>query len=209
MQAIRPLVFILALSMAATFAAEGDGWTTIFDGKSLDGWKVNESPASFKLEDGTIVANGARAHLFYVGDPKPFKNFEFQAEVMTLPNSNSGIIFHCKWQDNNWIKTGFEAQINNSYTKDPRVTASVYAVKDVKEAPAKDNEWFTYHIKVEGKTVVITINGKEINRYTEPDGTKPGKDFERVFGEGTFCLQAHDPGSTVKFKNIKVKRLAD
>jgi hypothetical protein len=209
MQAFRPLVLILALSMVATFAAEGDGWTTIFDGKSLDGWKVNESPASFKLEDGTIVANGARAHLFYVGDPKPFKNFEFQAEVMTLPNSNSGIIFHCKWQDNNWIKTGFEAQINNSYVKDPRVTASVYAVKDVKEAPAKDNEWFTYHIKVEGKTVVITINGKEINRYTEPDGTKPGKDFERIFGEGTFCLQAHDPGSTVKFKNIKVKRLPD
>lgn len=209
MQAIRPFVFVLALSMAAAFAADGDGWTTIFDGKSLDGWKVNESPASFKLEDGVIVANGARAHLFYVGDPKPFKNFEFQAEVMTLPNSNSGIIFHCKWQDSNWIKTGFEAQINNSYTKDPRVTASVYAVKDVKEAPAKDNEWFTYHIKVEGKTVVITINGKEINRYTEPEGTKPGKDFERVFGEGTFCLQAHDPGSTVKFKNIKVKRLPD
>lgn len=209
MQAIRPMLVLLALSMAATFAADADGWTTIFDGKSLDGWKVNESPASFKLEDGTIVANGPRAHLFYVGDPKPFKNFEFQAEVMTMPNSNSGIIFHCKWQDNNWIKTGFEAQINNSYTKDPRVTASVYAVKDVKEAPAKDNEWFTYHIKVEGKTVVITINGKEINRYTEPEGTKPGKDFERVFGEGTFCLQAHDPGSTVKFKNIKVKRLAD
>jgi hypothetical protein len=57
--------------------------------------------------------------------------------------------------------------------------------------------------------VTITINGKEINRYTQPDDAKPGKDFERVFGQGTFCLQAHDPVSKVLFKNIKVKRLAD
>jgi hypothetical protein len=200
---------LFALCMSATVFAADAEWKVIFDGKSLDGWKVNENPDSFKLVDGAIVANGNRGHLFYVGDEKPFKNFEFEAEVMTFPNSNSGIIFHCKWQDTNWIKTGFEAQVNNTFVKDPRKTASVYAVKDVKEQVVNDNEWFKYHIKVEGKTVTITINGKEINKYTEPEGTKPGKDFERVFGQGTFCLQAHDPVSKVLFKNIKVKRLAD
>lgn len=207
MKTFSMLAAVFCLS-ATVFAADAE-WKVIFDGKSLDGWKANENPEAFKLEDGAIVAHGNRAHLFYVGDPKPFKNFEFEAEVMTFANANSGIIFHCKWQDNNWIKTGFEAQVNNSYAKDPRKTASVYAVKDVKETVANDNEWFKYNIKVEGKTVTISINGKEINKYTEPEGTKPGKDFERVFGEGTFCLQAHDPGSKVLFKNIKVKRLAD
>jgi hypothetical protein len=67
-----------------------DGWTSLFDGKSLNGWKANENPESFKVEEGAIVAQGNRSHLFYTGDDKPFINFEFKAEVMTLPGSNSG-----------------------------------------------------------------------------------------------------------------------
>ena len=72
-----------------------EGFTVIFDGKSLDGWKVaeKEKPA-FKLEDGVLIAYGPRNHLFYVGDKTPFKNFVFRAQVMTKPNSNGGIFFH-------------------------------------------------------------------------------------------------------------------
>ena len=72
------------------FTAE---WTSLFDGKSLDGWKVNENKESVRLEDGAIVVNGPRAHVFYDGDVSNhnFKDFEFQAQVMTFPGSNSGI----------------------------------------------------------------------------------------------------------------------
>jgi hypothetical protein len=77
---------------------DGEGRVTIFDGKSLDGWKISEKPESWKLEDGMIVAHGDRSHLFYVGDDKPFVNFEFKADVMTKPNTNSGIFIHTKFQ---------------------------------------------------------------------------------------------------------------
>ena len=43
--------------------------------------------------------------------------------------------------------------------------------------------------------------------YTEPPGAQPGKDFERKLDQGTFALQGHDPGSTIRYKNIRVKRL--
>src|ERR1043166_542102 len=79
-------------------AAEGseDGWFSLFDGKSLDGWKANENTGTFSVVDGDIVAHGPRSHLFYVGPVSnhDFKNFEFKAEVMTKPSSNSGIYFH-------------------------------------------------------------------------------------------------------------------
>src|SRR5690349_1805830 len=78
--------------------ADKDGFVTIFDGKSMDGWKVSEAPDNIKLTDGALVAKGSRAHAFYVGDDKPFKNFHFIAEVMTKPHSNGGIYFHTKWQ---------------------------------------------------------------------------------------------------------------
>ena len=55
--------------------------------------------------------------------------------------------------------------------------------------------------------MVVKIDGKVVNEYTEPEGTEAGKDFTRVFSKGTFALQGHDPGSIVHFKDIEVKRL--
>jgi len=43
--------------------------------------------------------------------------------------------------------------------------------------------------------------------YTEPAGTQAGKEFERKLGQGTFALQGHDPKSTIRYKNIRVKKL--
>jgi hypothetical protein len=189
---------------------DAQGFITIFDGKSLDGWKVSENPDTIKLVDGAIVCKGPRAHAFYVGDEKPFKNFHFIAEVMTKPNSNGGIFFHTKWQAEGWPEVGHECQVNNTYERDPQKTGSVYRVAKVLEAPAKDNEWFKYEIIAQDNRVTVKINDKVINEYTEDPqtvakvaGLKPG---QRI-GEGTFALQAHDPNSTVLYRNIRVKRL--
>ena len=54
------------------------------------------------------------------------------------------------------------------------------------------------------------INDKVTADYTEdPEALAKEKGMEpgRRVGEGTFALQAHDPGSTVLYRNIKVKRL--
>jgi hypothetical protein len=190
---------------------DADGFVTIFDGKSLDGWKkATENPDSIQLKDGAIVAHGNRCHLFYVGDEKPFKNFQLQCEVQTKANSNGGIYFHTKYQEQNWPAQGHECQVNNSFKADPQKTGGVYKVAQVLEAPAKDDEWFKYEIKVEGKHVVIKINDKVTADYTEdPEKLAKMKGMEpgRRIGEGTFALQAHDPGSTVMYRNIRVKRL--
>ena len=126
--------------------------------------------------------------------------------MKTLPGSNAGIYFHTKYQETGWPKYGYEAQVNNTHG-DPKKTGSLYAVKNVYEAPAKDNEWFDYYIKVDGKHILIVVNGKTCVDWTEPADRKPGKDFTRILDQGTFCLQAHDPNSTVYFRNIQVKRL--
>ncbi len=204
------LLFVSPLR-AADKTPDADGFVTIFDGKSLDGWKkAAEHPDTIQLKDGAIVANGERCHLFYVGDEKPFKNFHFKCEVMTKANSNGGIYFHTKYQDANWPAQGHECQVNNTFNKDPQKTGGVYKVAKVLEAPAKDDEWFKYEITVEGKHVVIKINDKVTADYTEdPEALAKEKGMEpgRRIGEGTFALQAHDPGSTVLYRNIKVKRL--
>lgn len=190
---------------------EHDGWTKMFNGENFDGWKINENPDSWSIVDGAIRAQGERSHLFYVGNgegglDKPYRNFVFECEVKTEPGANGGIYFHTRYQDEGWPAGGFEAQVNNSQ-KDWKRTGSLYSVVNVVDAPAEDNEWFTYKIEVKGKHVRIECNDKVCVDYTEPQGAQPSDGFDRVLGAGTFALQAHDPGSVVYWRNLKVKHL--
>jgi len=206
-------VAVCSLLMFCTAASNHPAadWASLFDGKSFANWKVGTNASTFTIENGAIVANGPVAHLFYDGDlgKHNFKNFEFKAEVMTTPGSNSGIYFHTVYQDSSWPKKGYEVQVNNSHT-DWRRTGSLYAVQDVKEVYVKDNEWFTEYFKVEGKHVIVKINDKTVVDYTEPDNVKRDAGSEgRLISSGTFALQGHDPNSKVFFKNIMVKVLPD
>jgi hypothetical protein len=204
------LLLLLLVSQPSVLSQEAKleaGFVSMFDGKSFNGWKINESPESWKVEDGAIVAHGARSHLFYVADDKPFKNFHFKAEVKTTPGSNGGIYFHTKFQESGWPKHGFECQVNVSH-KDKKKSSGLYSVQDVFEPPVKDNEWYLQEIIVEGKKVTLKLNGQTMVDYVEPDDKKPfDKNFERLVNEGTFALQAHDPESLVYFRNLQVKRL--
>ncbi|WP_428661470.1 3-keto-disaccharide hydrolase [Runella sp.] len=205
------LMVLLAVSVSFAQKKNKDGWISIFDGKSLDGWKVGENASSFSIDNGTIMVAGPRAHIFYdgkIGDHN-FKNFEFKAQVMTTPGSNSGIYFHTQYQEGGWPSKGYEVQVNNSHT-DWRRTGSLYGVQDVKDVFVEDNVWYTEHIIVQGKHITIKINDKTVVDYVEPDevGEKV-KDPGRKISNGTFALQGHDPKSKVYYKDIMVKPLGE
>jgi hypothetical protein len=186
-----------------------DGWLSLFDGKSLDGWKASDKPGTFSVEDGAIKVAGPTSHLFYDGAvlDHNFKNFEFKALVMTKPGANSGIYFHTAYQDSGFPDKGFEVQVNNSHT-DWKRTGSLYDIKDIREVFVKDNEWFTEDILVQGKHVVVKLNDKVVMDWTQPgDAPVSAEHPLRVISNGTFALQGHDPKSVVYFKDIMVKPL--
>ena len=153
-----------AASAAVSEAPEpdDDGWYALFDGESLDGWRAAENPDSFRVEDGVIVLDGERAHLFYDGpvSDHDFKNFELKLEVMTEPNSNSGIYFHTQYEEEGWPGAGYECQVNNSYDAICGELDRSTAIEDIHETPVKDNEWFEYHIIVNGKQITLKINDR-------------------------------------------------
>lgn len=200
-------------SAAPAFAEEAkDGWISLFNGKDLTGWTSNdEVPNVFSVQDGALRVKGGRAHLFYTGDVNggKFRDFEFKAKVLTKKNANSGIYFATEFQKDGWPAKGYECQVNNSFDADPRRTGSLYGVKDVKEKLVPDDEWFDYHIKVEGQKITIAINGKTVVEYTEKEGDERRSDMKGRWLKdgGTFAFQAHDPGCEVYYKDIQVKPL--
>lgn len=213
---------------------KADGWMLLFDGKSLDGWVASEGPGSyriangkltvwlaerdasgvlnnaFRVQDGELLALGPRSHLFYVGSAQnhDFRNFELTLDLKTWPGANSGIYFHTKFDQADWPTTGYEVQVNNSFDSDPSRTAGLWGVQDNKVVPVKDGEWFTLHIKVQGKHIQTWVNGKVIADYTEePNPSRSDELKGRLIGSGTFALQAHHAGNEVHYRNIKVRPL--
>ncbi|MGN6642025.1 MAG: 3-keto-disaccharide hydrolase [Verrucomicrobiota bacterium] len=207
MKRILAVTFALLCLARLTQAQTEEGFVSLFDGKTLNGWKAaTEHTNTWRIEDGMLVTRGERCHLFYVGDEKPFKNFELKVDVMTEPHSNGGIYFHTRFQETGWPSVGFECQVNVSHS-DWKKTGSLYDVANLGYTPAKDNEWWTQDITVKDNKVTVKINNITVLEYTEPPGAQPGKAFTRKLDSGTFALQAHDPKSVVRLKNIRVRRL--
>ena len=196
----------LLLAAGGAVAEDEAGFEPLFDGTSLAGWRPNENPTSWQVRDGAIVCKGPRSHLFYVGPdaaaPAEFKNFHLKAEVMTKPKANSGVFIHTRFQPDGWPAHGYEVQVNNSQG-DPVRTGSLYNVVKNFTPPAKDDAWFTLEAQVVGKAVTVRVDGRVLYEFVEPEGVTG----TRKLSAGTFALQAHDPGSEVHYRKIRVKRL--
>jgi 3-keto-disaccharide hydrolase len=195
------------------------GFTSLFNGKDLAGWKAGGPQESFSVQDGAIVTMGPTSHLYYDGAFRnhSFRNFELKVDVMTRQGANGGVYVLTEYEASGgnvratgrFPSKGFEIQVNNSHTDRVR-TGSLYHVSDiVDDSPVKDDEWFTEHIIVNGETITVNVNGKQVVRWTQPpdwDGGREGPG-RRITGPGTVALQCHDPKSTVYYKNIRIKPL--
>lgn len=204
------VIILLACSNTNNLKID-EGWFSLFDGKSLDGWKASEKPGTFSVEDGCIKVAGPRSHLYYEGTVMGynFKNFEFKARVMTRSGSNSGIYFHTMFQENGFPDNGFEVQVNNSHS-DWRRTGSLYDIKDIGEVYVKDDVWFTESVLVKGKHIIVNINNTKVLDWIQPDGFVPLENHPgRIISSGTFAIQGHDSASIVFFKDIMVKPLPE
>ena len=232
------LLFMVTRIAASDTPVAEENFISLFDGRSLDGWKAGENAETFSVRDGAIAmdynaTNHHPGHLFYVGDVNhhDFKNFDLKVDVMTYPHANSGIYFHCKYQEAGWPGFGIECQVNNSH-KDWVRTGSLYDIKSLtwgpatppknfqgdvtvfQQPPVTDNAWYTQEIICKNGQVAGKLNAKTVLEYTVADADKEHRITKMTWlPRGTFALQGHPPekghSSKASFKNIRVKPLPD
>jgi hypothetical protein len=205
------LASLLVLPAALRGSDEG---TSLFNGRSLDGWKAGGPSHSFRVEDGKIAVAGPDAHLFYTGPSgsASFKNFDLKAEVLTKPGACSGIHFHTQFQSHGPLTSGFKVQINNAYAgegdeRDRRKTGSLHGIRNIYKAMVKDDEWFRVRTQVRDKQVQVWLNDTLIVDYIEPD--LPLDAAGASLGHGAFALECCASQPKVYFRNLVVKPLPD
>ncbi|MGA2031962.1 MAG: DUF1080 domain-containing protein [Thermoguttaceae bacterium] len=236
--AVLVLLWATCSLAAGTWQPE-EGFVSLFDGKTLDGWKVGDNADVFRVRDGMIVmecpaTTHRPAHLFYVGDVSrhDFKNFDLKVDVMTFPKANSGIYFHTKYQEADWPKFGIECQVDNSHV-DWRRTGSLYGIRNISwgpetpprnnkenvtilpKPPVTDNVWYSQEVIYQDGLVTVNLDGKTMFEYRIPHADVEHKLPTGMtwLPRGTFALQGHPPMpghiSKACFKNIRVKVLPD
>jgi hypothetical protein len=221
---MRHLMLAIALVPFGGSASGEEGWIVMFNGRDLAGWRANAYPDSYAVENGLLRLRcsaadaGQRSHLFFAGDAAGglarFKNFELRASVRAEPDSNSGIFFHTTMRErdeNKHLADGYEVQLNSSQ-REKRKTGSLYAVVDLLESPVDESKWFLVDLRVEGKRILVKLDGKTVVDYTEPaNPERPPERKGRLLRPegGAIALQAHDNKSTWYVKDIRIRRLPD
>jgi hypothetical protein len=185
------------------------GYTSLFNGTDLTGWRAAGPAGDFTVDRGALVARATRgaSYLFYDGPVgnHGFRNFSLRLDVAARYRSNGGIWIMTEFQPQGHPAKGFEVQINNSHTDRIR-SGSLYHVVDLSHIPAADDEWYPMEISVRGDTIAISVKEQEVVRWVQPNDWAGSWDFaERRIGPGTIAFQAHDPNSVTAHANIRIQ----
>lgn len=186
-------LLILTVSCLAADKAGKNGWISIFDGKTLNGWKAGDNPESWSVRNGLITGDGERSHLFYM--EQVCENCEFEADVKLNHAGNSGMYFRAAFGPG-WPK-GYEAQVDNTHP-DAKRTGSLYNFQNVMEQLVPDDTWWNQHIIAQGNHIIILVNDKKVVDYVDEKNT---------YMKGYLALQQHNKGSVVEYKNLMMKQL--
>ncbi len=219
-----------ALSSTSLFAADNTltaeeksaGWELLFDGKTLDGWKIYkgqqpENGKNWKAEEGVLsLAKPGGGDLV---TEKQFENFELALDFKISEGGNSGLMFHVVDTDGPSYYSGPEIQILDDARNQREAQKSGYLYQMYKPAegvaPFKADEWNSYVIHIDSKNGSwVKLNGVKLydfeigsddwKKRLESTKFKAWKDFA-AHKSGSICLQDH--GDVVSFRNIKVREL--
>jgi hypothetical protein len=190
------------LSFGTPVHAEEDGWISLFDGTTLEGWeKVGNQESIWEVKDGAISGSGPPSML--VCTKGPYTNFRYRAEIKINDGGNSGLYFRTTRKPG--FSDGYEAQIDSTH-RDPIRTGSLYGFCHVYKQHVEPGKWFTYDLEVRDDVwrgrnmtrIKVTIDGNELYEYM---------DFALTYKQGHFAFQQHDPGSKVNIRKVQVMSL--
>jgi hypothetical protein len=226
--ASRGLIPLLILSLAtagASLAADA-GWTSLFNGRNLDGWERRSGKAEYRVEDGAIVGKTvAGTPNTFLCTQRTYGDFILEFEFKVAKDMNSGVQFRSEFfaQEKEFEFQGKKKKIpadrvhGYQYEIDPSArafTGGIYDegrrawLVDLKDnEPArkafKPGEWNQARIQCEGDHIQTWING--VKAADLRDALTP---------RGIIALQVHGigngkraPGEEVRWRNLRIKEL--
>jgi hypothetical protein len=229
---LRTLSLCLIVTLAAPLTSRAEEWESLFDGKTLNGWKgksdlwhVKDGAITGYTKDGKIPGNS-----FLVWDGK-LGDFELKAKFKIV-GGNSGIQYRAKavGKPEDYVISGYQADIDSAGARKQQFVGILYEERgrgflcnrgtktwiaadgtrhelpvtnpDELLKSIKENDWNDYHITAKANHLKHTINGK-----TTAEVIDFQKDKRAAEGLLAFQIHAGMGEMTVQFKDIQLKKL--
>lgn len=202
-----------------TEAEKAEGWTLLFDGKSMAGWnswgtKKPLEAGAWVVEDGALTLKGKKAGDIYTAGT--YENFELSLEWRT--EGNSGVLIRVDPTVEGPIyRAAPEVQVERSTGKKSTDAGGFYDLYEIAcegEKPMHPDGWNTLKIRLVNGKGTHWFNGVKVAEYEigsedwkariAKSKFKDWKGFaERA--DGHIGLQDH--GARVAFRNVKIREI--
>ena len=226
---IACLLFALVLQPTASKAGP---WKSLFDGKSLNAWRIFKTDKAPKMcdapgaKDCWEIVNGVLqkdGHANDIASKEQFGDFELELEWKIGHASNSGVFYRGTddFDQIYWSAPEYQLLDNvnaDDNKKDNHLAGSAYDLFAApKDAARPANQWNRTRIVAKGNHVEHWLNGKKVASYdvgsAEWDAAIKASKFsaERYpkFGrapKGYLGIQGDHPG-TLALRNIRIREL--
>lgn len=204
-------LLLISLAGCSTAQSKDEGWTDLFDGKTLSGWHNPYDWGEATVVDGEIHLLAGKK--FFLCTEKTYSDFILEVDLkMPEGKSNSGVMFRCHVEPNKVY--GYQAECDPTdrawsgglYDEGrrqwlnplkPDNSASADAFREKTKGSFKRHDWNTYRIKAEGDRLQIWVNEVLCTDYTDS-----------VDANGHIAIQHHgEKGQTYAFRNIRIREL--
>ena len=187
---VAGLLVFSASSSLVPVEAQG-GWTTLFDGKSMDAFnKVGD--ANWTIADGVLQADKGMGG--YLVTKQPYTDFEIRAEFWVDTPANSGIFIRCDNPQMPGAEACYEVNIFDTRPDPTYGTGGIVNVAKVAAPIKAGGKWNTYEIRAQGSHLTVTLNGM---KTADANDTKHAR--------GPFALQYG--AGVVKFRKVEIRPL--
>jgi hypothetical protein len=198
---------LVVIAFGSSLMAQ-DGWVSLFDGKTLNGW-TTIGAVRWSVVDGAMSAEPASQPIAPTGaanqtwpqgflrSVESFGDFELTAEFWSEEDTNSGLFIRCATPARGSLGTCYEINISDPHATTP--TGGIVGVysplpKRIKSA----GTWSRFDVFADAPHLIVKVNGETITDVRD-----------EKFREGALGLQAGGPTGSgpVKFRNIRIRPL--
>ena len=205
-------LFVAILSLTAFAQEVPDGFTSIFDGKSLEGWAQKNGTATYEIVDGTVKGTTSKGSPnSFMCTTKEYGDFELHFEVKCDLELNSGVQIRSVTKPD--FKKGRVHGPQVEIAGNTKVSGFIYSEgtgrgwiskKRDEHTHYKSDGWNSYRIVAQGKRVQTWINGESVEDIEIPE-IEPTSGF---IGLQVHGIKKNKGPFSVAWRNIYIKELA-
>lgn len=198
---MNKILFIFSIVLTGLLSCTNENSPKqLFNGEAIDQWQAR---GDLSMEEHQLRMGEGSSLLLKKGN---YTDFELLIRASIIDNGKGYVAFHTDEKE----EKGYRVALNNDMEDSEwwTRTGSLLGVRNLTKSTVKSNEVFDMTIRVEGKAIVISLNGSPVVEYIEPASPfRTAQNAQQLLSKGKFAV--HCTEGALLIESITVTPLKD